>query len=53
VIITEVVFKKLYDTPSTEPVKEVYAGIVTLVGEPVTVTVAVPLIDADVTERGV
>ena len=51
--MTELVFKKLNAFPSTVPLKEVYAGIVTLVGEPVTVKVAVPLIDADVTDRGV
>jgi hypothetical protein len=43
----------LYVVPSTDPVKDVYAGIVILTGELVSVNVAVPLIDADVTERGV
>jgi hypothetical protein len=52
-MITALVFKKLYVTPSTVPVKEVYAGIVILTGELVSVNLTVPLIDDDVTERGV
>ena len=51
-IVFELTFKNLYATPSIDPLNSVYSGIVTLDGELATVSVSVPVIDADDVERG-
>ena len=51
-IVFDSTFENIKDLPSIDPENWVNAGMLTLAGEPLTVNVKVPVIDADEVDLG-